>query len=87
MMNLYFYYAFSSAFITISSVYCALPLLQCDANFSKDSVLTLQSQKRSFVSENSLYLMCKIVMFNVLLQEEASGMCNFCASCVLTGTE
>lgn len=87
MMNLYFYYVFYSAFITISSVYCVLPLLQCDANFSKDSVLTLQSLQRSFVFENSVCLMWKIVMSNVVLQEEISSMCNFCVSCVLTGTE
>lgn len=87
MMNLYFYYIFYSAFITISSVCFALPLLQCDANFSKDTVLTFQSQQISFASVNSLYLMWKIVMFNVVLQEEISGMCNFCVSCLLTGTE
>lgn len=87
MINPYFYYIFYSAFIIISSDYFALPLLQCDANFSKDSVLTLKSQQRSFVSENSLYLMWKIVMFNVVLQEEISGICNFCVSCLLTGTE
>lgn len=87
MINLYFYYIFFSAIITIFSVYFALPFLQCDAIFSKDSVLTLKSQQRSFVSENSLYLMWKIVMFNVVQQEEISGMCNFCVSCLLTGTE
>lgn len=85
MMNLYLYYIFYSAFLfpLLIVLYYFCSVMETSAK----TLLTLQSQQRSFVSESSLYLVWKIVVFNVALQEEISGMCNFCVSCILTGTE